>query len=209
MLECLWMAYMLKFLNYLLKFLEDYEYLATWILLPIEIVFLYFVLQEFKMTRKSFERQEEAEIERRLVVIIEDLFANMLTNYLEPNKHTLKQSIIRDNKEEKQDVKNKFLGTMGFCQNIDRRFNGKLYKLTQHLLTIRFTDGTSLLDKFNSLFNSKDESDFNQNYSIVCQMFRQIHSVDKRAISYIRKKVLNDNEINEIYEKFIVDTEKI
>ena len=73
MLECLWMAYMLK---YMLEFLKDYEYLATWILLPIEIVFLYFVLEEFKMTRKSFEWQEEehnkkveADIERKLKVI--------------------------------------------------------------------------------------------------------------------------------------------
>ena len=67
------MAYMLKFLNYLLKFLKDYEYLATWILLPIEIVFLYFLLKEFEITRKSFEWQEEehnkkveADIERKL-----------------------------------------------------------------------------------------------------------------------------------------------
>ena len=73
MLECLWMAYMLK---YMLEFLKDYEYLATWILLPIEIVFLYFLLKEFEITRKSFEWQEEeynkkveADIERKLKVI--------------------------------------------------------------------------------------------------------------------------------------------
>ena len=83
MLECL-----LEFLkDYecldMLKFLKDYEYLATWILLPIEIVFLYFVLKEFEMTRKSFEmtrksfewqeeehnKKVEADIERKLKVI--------------------------------------------------------------------------------------------------------------------------------------------
>ena len=31
--------------------LENYEYLATWILLPIEIFFLYFVVKEFRFNK--------------------------------------------------------------------------------------------------------------------------------------------------------------
>ena len=54
----------------MLELFKDYEYLTSWILLPVEIVFLGLMLWEFKYIKKEQQEKKDKEADRQLNEIV-------------------------------------------------------------------------------------------------------------------------------------------
>ena len=105
--------------------LENYEYLATWILLPIEIFFLYFVLKEFKVTRKSFEWQEEEQKEKREEEINDKVRYLVIVVLVKLERKLLENNKIERQKLEKKledEIQQETRLPLDFCKEVIKYF---------------------------------------------------------------------------------------
>ena len=167
------------------EFLKDYEHLATWILLPIEITFLIFVLIEFKMTRKSFEWQKEErekskdeEANRQLLEIIK-----FFLYYYYNNKFDYECSF-----RELQDIRKEMLCT----KDERKKLNKKLIKLDLQ------RDKTEIIKNLISIFEKErnNEKQISKTARDMLEKIIDVLIINSGEINIIAYNMANIDRIN-------------
>ena len=211
----------------MIEWFEKYEVFTSYIELIVEITFLCFVLKEFKMTRKSFQWQEEEQKEnerRKMNKKFSDIcvyFYNLIILYQrecikgfknkgllnDGKKHTLEEYMTEYWKLEKQG------------DNFDERelkkkfYNENLQQMQKYILTdyefnfkITFDNEREIIKKI-FLFCINDETAifyaYNDNAIDVKKSLERLILEPNKTESFLKKNNC-EKEINKIYNKISV-----
>lgn len=174
----------------MLKFLENYEFITSWISLPVEIVFLGLMLWEFKYIRKEQKEKRNKDIEKKIKyfawLVMSD-FKNKYKYFFDKQDIEALQSIIVEIDKEKikticEDIAKKHFLPKSFCEVI---IKSSITALKKQFLPGEKINYYSIYDYFFGWANDIFTKD------VLNPMF----------INQRKKYFKSDEEIDEIYKK--------